>query len=109
VAVTVGMGGKGGQGGNGGEVSATLNPNFVIHTAGSGSRGMLAQSVGGGGGVSQGGTMALAMGAYSVRGMFDLSIGREGGQGGDGNTVSAKVDGAILTEGGDADGVLLQS
>lgn len=109
VAVTLGLGGPGGEGGNGGQVTTALNPNFVIHTAGSGSRGMVAQSIGGGGGTSQGGTIALAAGAKSVRGMLSLNIGREGGEGGDSNRVATSIDGAIRTEGGDADGVLLQA
>src|SRR5690606_3462230 len=57
VDLNIGLGGLGGGGGNGGEVDVYLGPTYTVHTLGSGSRGILAQSIGGGGGTSQGGTM----------------------------------------------------
>ncbi|MGB6105252.1 MAG: autotransporter domain-containing protein, partial [Pusillimonas sp.] len=80
-----------------------------IHTVGSGSRGMLAQSIGGGGGTAQGGTMNLSVGFEGIGGSMGLGLGQTGGDGGAAGAVSANIDGAIRTEGGDADGVMLQS
>ena len=115
VDVTIGLGGTGGGGGKGGEVDITLNPNFVIRTLGSGSRGIVAQSIGGGGGASQGGTMGVSAGRDPEgnegggSGKLSLSLGATGGSGATGGTVNATLLGAIRTEGGDADGALLQS
>ncbi|MBO1113228.1 autotransporter outer membrane beta-barrel domain-containing protein [Bordetella petrii] len=114
--VNVALGGTGGTGGVGGDVNITLNPNFTIRTLGSGSRGIVAQSIGGGGGASQGGTISVAGGLPSSEdgaplpsGRLQVGLGATGGSGNVGGTVSATLLGAIGTEGGDADGVLLQS
>jgi len=120
VDLTMSLGGTGGSGGEGGEVDVALNPNFAIRTLGSGSRGIVAQSIGGGGGVSQGGTIGLSAGRSGdgageddgdtgADGTLNLSLGATGGSGAVGGKVSVAVGGAIRTEGGDADGVLLQS
>jgi hypothetical protein len=105
----VSLGGKGGYGGYGGAVNVTQNPNQTIQTLGSGSRGITAQSIGGGGGNSQGGTLYLggAVNGYGAR--LSVGVGKTGGSGGDGGAVSALTSGAIATAGGDADGVMLQS
>lgn len=110
VKLTLALGGTGGSGGTGGDVNITLNPNFVIRTLGSGSRGMVAQSIGGGGGTSQGGTLSVASSIEkepSAR--LQVGLGATGGSGATGGTINATLQGAIRTEGGDADGVLLQS
>lgn len=109
VEVNIGLGGTGGGGGNGGEVDVYLAPAYTVHTLGSGSRGMVAQSIGGGGGTSQGGTMSVGASVKNVGGSLTLGIGQTGGAGGQGGAIKAQVDGAIRTQGGDADGVLLQS
>ncbi|MCD0502923.1 autotransporter outer membrane beta-barrel domain-containing protein [Bordetella petrii] len=110
VKMTIGLGGTGGSGGTGGNVNVTLNPNFVIRTLGSGSRGIVAQSIGGGGGTSQGGTLSVSAGVEDEpSGRLQLGLGAHGGSGSQGGKVSATLQGAIRTEGGDADGVLLQS
>lgn len=110
VKLSIALGGTGGSGGTGGEVDITLNPNFVIRTLGSGSRGIVAQSIGGGGGASQGGTLSLSAGMDNApSGRLQLGLGAHGGSGSQGGAVSAVLSGAIRTEGGDADGVLLQS
>src|SRR5690606_9072410 len=105
------LGGTGGSGGVGGDVNITLNPNFTIRTLGSGSRGIVAQSIGGGGGASQGGTMSVAAGLDedSPSGRLQLGLGANGGSGNVAGKVAATLLGAIRTQGGDADGVLLQS
>jgi hypothetical protein len=109
VKANVGLGGKGGYGGDGGTVNVTQNPNQTIQTLGSGSRGITAQSIGGGGGNSQGGTLYMggAVNGYGAR--LSVGVGKTGGSGGDGGTVTALTSGAIATTGGDADGVMLQS
>jgi len=109
--VNLALGGTGGSGGVGGDVNITLNPNFTIRTLGSGSRGIVAQSIGGGGGASQGGTMSVAAGLDedSPSGRLQLGLGANGGSGNVAGKVAATLLGAIRTEGGDADGVLLQS
>ncbi|MBO9352958.1 autotransporter outer membrane beta-barrel domain-containing protein [Bordetella petrii] len=109
--LSVALGGAGGTGGVGGNVNVTLNPNFTIRTLGSGSRGIVAQSIGGGGGTSQGGTMGVAagLGEDDPSGRLQVGLGATGGTGAIGGTINATLLGAIRTEGGDADGVLLQS
>ncbi|WP_447919789.1 autotransporter outer membrane beta-barrel domain-containing protein [Achromobacter aegrifaciens] len=110
VKLTLALGGTGGAGGTGGNVDVTLNPNFTIRTLGSGSRGIVAQSIGGGGGASQGGTLNVAGSAEdrpSAR--LQVGLGATGGSGATGGNINATLQGAIRTEGGDADGVLLQS
>ncbi|WP_255676080.1 autotransporter outer membrane beta-barrel domain-containing protein [Pusillimonas sp. MFBS29] len=120
IKLTIGLGGTGGYGGAAGNVDVALNPNFTINTLSSGSRGIVAQSIGGGGGASQGGTVYLSLGkagtpkpdgtpGKSKSARVGISVGMEGGSGGDGSGVTANIDGAIRTAGGDADGVLLQS
>ncbi|TSD90205.1 autotransporter outer membrane beta-barrel domain-containing protein [Mycobacterium sp. KBS0706] len=106
VKATVGLGGTGGSGGT---VNMTQYQNQTIQTLGSGSRGIVAQSIGGGGGNSQGGTLFLAAGAGGYEGRLTVGVGRTGGSGGDGGAVTASTAGAISTVGGDADGVMLQS
>jgi hypothetical protein len=110
VKLTLALGGTGGAGGTGGDVDVTLNPNFVIRTLGSGSRGIVAQSIGGGGGASQGGTMNVAGSAEELpSARLQVGLGATGGSGATGGGIDAVLQGAIRTEGGDADGVLLQS
>ncbi|SEJ51604.1 autotransporter outer membrane beta-barrel domain-containing protein [Achromobacter sp. NFACC18-2] len=119
VDLTMSLGGSGGGGGQGGAVDVTVNPNFVIRTLGSGSRGVVAQSIGGGGGVSQGGTIGLSAGRSGDEDAGDdpgdadakvqINLGATGGSGAVGSKVTAVMNGAIRTEGGDADGMLLQS
>jgi hypothetical protein len=92
----VSVGGGAGVGGNGGAVSVSLSGSSTITTTGDGSRGIVAQSIGGGGG--HGGT--------SVTGAFtnssstnDLSVGIGGaaGGGGAGGTVTVSNTAAIAT------------
>ena len=103
----IGLGGEGGAGGDGGRV--TVANNGAIGTAGDGSHGIWAQSVGGGGGVA----------GDVVRNMFNITnfnyfglgvgIGREGGDGGNGGAVTVASSGDIVTSGDDAFGIFAQS
>jgi hypothetical protein len=115
VTVGVGVGGAGGSGGNSGAV--TLNVTGLTSTEGSGSDGILAQSVGGGGGnggFAVTGNIALAK---SGAGTVGVSVGGMGGNGGAaGNvalTVNGKTDGNIKraaeTTGDDARAIVAQS
>lgn len=86
------------NGGNGGEVEVTHGG--AIETRGDFARGIVAQSVGGGGG--SGGTGG---------GLVSLSLGGVGSNGGSGDEVEVTVQGtgSILTAGIGADGILAQS
>ena len=106
VDVSVAIGGPGGQGGKGGVVTVTAYQDITTH--GDSSIGVMAQSIGGGGGnggMAVSGTLAFSESA----GATGVSVG---GAGGDGNTANAAtVDnyGAITTWGRDSIGILAQS
>jgi hypothetical protein len=120
LSANIGLGGAGGSGGTPGSATVHLEDGTNISTAGSGSRGVLAQSIGGGGGTGQGGTIGLS-GSASVAGDDDgdredpisgsvtVNIGSKTGDGMTGGTVSVTANGTITTTGGDADGILAQS
>ncbi|HEX2528815.1 MAG TPA: hypothetical protein VHL31_21295, partial [Geminicoccus sp.] len=105
----IGLGGTGGSGSTGGAVKIDLQPYAFIITQGSGSRGIVAQSIGGGGGVSQGGTVMLGGTANGYSGDVEVGVGRKGSGGAVGGSVTIDSYGAITTSGGDADGILAQS
>ncbi|AEC20803.1 autotransporter [Pusillimonas sp. T7-7] len=109
IKATVGLGGAGGGGGSGDAVTVTQNRNHTIQTLGSGSRGIVAQSIGGGGGTSQGGTLALSAAVEGEGARLSVGVGMTGGNGGNGGTINAHTSGVIQTLGGDADGVMAQS
>lgn len=139
VDADIGLGGAGGNGSRGGEVALSLASTTHLQTRGSGSRGLVAQSIGGGGGTGQGGNLSLGIG-FSVGGSkaaepdaetlatseetdssdkdpteislaFGLGVGAKGGSGSTGGNIVSKngINATIDTQGGDADGVLLQS
>ena len=111
----VALGGFGGQGGNGGDVAVAADSGTIISTLGGTSYGIVAQSVGGGGGTSQG----VSFGASEKAGVSgtpltitlseSISIGLSGGDGGNGGRVAVTTDGTILTQGIGAIGVVAQS
>jgi uncharacterized protein YhjY with autotransporter beta-barrel domain len=92
------MGGDGTGSGNGGNVSVTLGSGVTLTTFGNSSVGILAQSVGGGGGV-MGQAGATETGAL---------VGSGGGKGTAG-TVAVTVSGNIVTSGDSAHGVFAQA
>ncbi len=107
---TIGVGGKGGTGGHAGYTN--VENDGAITTTGSGSEGILAQSIGGGGGTAKGGA---AEGSNSTV-TFNLSLGLSGGDGGSATTtensgysVSVVNSGSIQTSGGDGTGITAQS
>lgn len=113
IDLNLAVGGKGDGGGNGGMADLTIAPNSSITTHGDGARGALVQSIGGGGGVSQGAQVGLAFSAESEDGNTDVTstvaVGRNGAKGGNGGDILLNVAGKVTTYGADADGLLVQS
>ncbi|WP_130225210.1 hypothetical protein [Bradyrhizobium sp. Leo121] len=105
-AVNVGVGGAGGSGSNGGLVEVTNNT--AITTRGVDARGILAQSIGGGGGVGGAGT---AHSANNVQ--VNVAVGATGGGASDGGDVVVNNGGTaaaiITTYGNGAYGIQAQS
>ena len=101
---SLGLGGKGGIGGSAGDVGVTSIGG--VTTWGDGADGIVAQSIGGGGGA----------GGFSVTGSFTtgaagigVSLGGDGGPGANAGNVVLKSTGAIFTDGAAADGLVAQS
>ncbi|TPM31479.1 hypothetical protein FJ967_24885 [Mesorhizobium sp. B2-3-4] len=103
-ALTFGIGGDGGANGKGGDVNVTNFIDGFIHTQGFGSTGIMAQSVGGGGG--NGGA------SYSVAGGvpgFSLALGGKGAAGGDGGMVTVVNNGQMQLDGDNSVAIFAQS
>ncbi|MFA6154125.1 autotransporter outer membrane beta-barrel domain-containing protein [Mesorhizobium sp.] len=92
------VGVNGGFGGKGGYVEVLVAGD--IHTTGALAHGVVAQSVGGGGGMG-----ADASGKAKV----SLGVGGLGGDGGDGGNVYVERTGTIITEGTDSIAIVAQS
>ncbi|MCC6925260.1 autotransporter outer membrane beta-barrel domain-containing protein [Novosphingobium sp.] len=115
--VGVAIGGSGGAGGAGGTVNVNLSSRTVdiagipteilpfISTTGDRSRGIFAQSVGGGGGTG-GYAVQTSVGLF---GSASFAIGGSGGAGSQGGTVSLNGDANVLTTGDNSQGVFIQS
>ena len=100
------VGGKGGAGGNGGTVQITDTGG--ITTYGNGADGIVAQSIGGGGGVggdAAGSNPHLGSRAITV----GVGVGGAAGEAGDGQAVTISSTGSITTSGIAAYGILAQS
>lgn len=91
------VGDAGGAGGMGGAVDVTLNSGSLLRTQDQNSLGVLAQSIGGGGG--NGG---------NAKGLF-VAVGGKGGAGGDGGAVDVEVSGSLNTLADHSTGVMAQS
>ena len=94
--LAAGIGGAGGAAGAGGQV--IVNSAATITTEGSGSKGIMAQSIGGGGGA--GGTAIEGKISSAVKGdskQVNVGVGGAGGGGGSGNRVTVINSGAIST------------
>ncbi|HWE47241.1 MAG TPA: autotransporter outer membrane beta-barrel domain-containing protein [Caulobacteraceae bacterium] len=114
--LNVNVGGKGGVGGTGGDVFVYNAPltggvqfSGDIVTHGEGAYGVLAQSIGGGGG--DGANVFTLLGEVTGENSagFSLNVGGNGGQGGDGGNVTVKNLGLIETYGDGAHGIVAQS
>jgi hypothetical protein len=113
--IAVGVGGTGGVGGDGGDVTVTRGYGEdgpgVIMTYGQGSHGLVAQSIGGGGG-NAGFNLVLAANKSKPKNpqyAATVTIGGDGGSSGDGGNVEVEHKGDIYTHGGGANGILAQS
>ncbi|WP_246739674.1 autotransporter outer membrane beta-barrel domain-containing protein [Martelella sp. HB161492] len=104
-ALNISMGADGGAGGYGGTVNVGLDATAAkVTTAGHVSRGIFAQSIGGGGGASSGsGGMGDADWALTI------GLGAKGSDGGDGGAVNVWSNGTIITSGDWSDAILAQS
>jgi hypothetical protein len=102
-SLTTTLGGTGGNGSNGGTVTATNDGNVM--TIGDNSNGIFAQSVGGGGGRSFGGTESGSGGNVKEK----ITVAGTSSVAGNGGTVNATNNGNIVTHGGDSAGILAQS
>ena len=115
----VAVGGVGASGAVGGTASTILYSGSSLRTYGSGAPAIVVQSIGGGGGTSQGGSVNLggSVGCPpcssngSVQPTFagTFNWGGTGGSGGNGGSASATIQGSVLTSGGDSTGVFVQS
>ncbi len=109
-AASVAVGGTGGAAGAGGTVRINEgmtdgSAGGLIETTGRGSSGVIAQSVGGGGGLGGfAGSFSLASTAS-----VSVAVGGAGGAGGNGGSVDARLAGSVSTLGADALGLLAQS
>ncbi len=101
---SIAVGGQAGGGGSGSSVVTDFAGAIV--TSGDSATGVLAQSVGGGGG--RGGNAISVAGGITGLG-FSLGLGGDGGGGGAGGAVTLTYDGALHTQGDNAEGVLAQS
>lgn len=99
------VGGAGGDGGNGRAVSYQDTGNVSIGTIGDRSRALVAQSIGGGGGVGGDATSLEGLSPFS----HGLTTGGKGGTGGDPFTVDVTTGAAITTYGNLASGLVAQS
>jgi hypothetical protein len=95
---SVSVGGGAGSAGDGMAVTVLQNGNIV--TVGDNAIGVLAQSVGGGGGVG---------GTANAPNSNNVSVGGDGSAGGNGGAVNVTVNGSIATLGALAHGVFAQS
>ena len=101
----IGLGASGGTGGSGGAVVVATSSGASLTTTGSGSPGILAQSISGGGGTASGDSMGATVLSYNA----NISAGGKGASGAQSGTVTIINNGAINTSGGDSIGILAQS
>lgn len=113
--IAIGVGGTGGVGGDAAKVTLTRGygedgPGVVV-TFGQGSHGVVAQSIGGGGG-NAGFNMVLAANKSKPKNPqygATVTVGGDGGSSGDGGEVEVEHKGDIYTHGGGSNGILAQS
>ena len=105
IDLTFAIGGQGAGAGDGSGVTITQNSGSSITTYGSGSAGIIAQSIGGGGGTGGGGSAAASGDTFEG----NLSVGGVGGSGDDGGNITVTNNGIISTKAGDSHGILAHS
>jgi hypothetical protein len=113
VAVSTAVGGTGGGTGTGGDAVAGLyaNPNWStsIITLGDHANGIVAQSIGGGGGIGGIGDATTKVPTKTIGLTADVAVGGKGGDGGFGDMVQVTSMSGISTAGQAADGIIAQS
>ncbi|RLB41140.1 MAG: hypothetical protein DRH12_08890, partial [Deltaproteobacteria bacterium] len=114
----INIGGQGGQGGKGGDV---LVENLVesgeqnsglIYTEGKGAHGVMALSIGGGGGTGStviSATNSFQKGTSPYSNAVAVSVGGSGGSGGSAGKVTALNQGSVITKGDEAHGIVAES
>lgn len=104
-ALSVAVGGTGGGGGKGGNVE--VNNESSISTSGLQAAGIIAKSVGGGGGIAGDATSyALAVSPPEWPAVsLSFAVGGAGGAGGAGGSVTVRNYGNIITRGSSSDGI----
>ncbi|WP_323760504.1 autotransporter outer membrane beta-barrel domain-containing protein [Maricaulis sp.] len=115
--IGIGFGGAGGDGGDAGQVTLNANRDFVagdgatVLTVGDRVDGIVAQSVGGGGGSGAFNVTAGIAVTYQVgvSGNLGIGVGGFGGEGGHGSAVIANLGGDVFTMGHEASGIVLSS
>lgn len=103
--VGIDVGGKAGSSGDGGKIVVELERGR-LSTTGAFSSGVVAQSIGGGGGKAGDVTFRRGVGSYFLSGVTFVGGSGASGRGGD---VSVKADASIRTEGKQAHGIVAQS
>ncbi len=106
-SVSVALGGSGGTGGAGGAVTVSTVAGVELKTEGADAFGVLAQSVGDGGGDGGSASTLSASGSKSLN--IGVSLGGSGGTGGVGGTVDVTTASSVETLGAGACGVVAQS
>ena len=107
IGASMAVGGNGGAAGNGGSVDVDARQN--VFTSGQDADGMLAQSVGGGGG-NGGFAVSFAGAAGDVgAGSLAAAVGGNGAAGGTGGAVDIDAGGIIFTRGAMSEGIVAQS
>jgi uncharacterized protein YhjY with autotransporter beta-barrel domain len=101
----LGIGGAAGSAGDGGTVIVTNSG--VVTTTGSGAHAILAQSVGGGGGIA--GDVNRLVLSTEVNVGLNLGFARESGNGGNGGDVDVISTASIVAAGANAFGIMAQS
>lgn len=101
---TVTLGGSGGKGGKGGTSQITHSSTGIVNTTGAYSTGLLAQSIGGDGGIG-----GMGLGASLSLISPSVTLGGSGGNGATGGTASITSYGSVTTSGYTSMGLHAQS
>ena len=106
-AIAVGLGGAGGTGSDGANVVAVVTGQ--VDTFGKASTGVLAQSIGGGGGNGGFNVSGTLTGAGTAAGGITVGLGGKGGTAAAAGSVNLRVDETVTTRNDDSSGVVAQS
>ena len=107
-SINAGVGGSGAAGATGGQVDLIAG-GPQIRTFGQFSSGVVAQSVGGGGGNGGYAVGAGVAGSGGLAGAVNVGVGGSAGAGSSGGIVNVEVNADVTTRGSDSGGVLVQS